>query len=71
MEALKLAGLAFEEGPGLACIQESRDDSGSVNFDLVRCFDPPPLPDCFLQTAKGGACFRDTAFHFSVDVSRN
>ena len=70
MEALKLAGVAFVESLGLACIQESWNDSGSVNFDLGRCFNPSPPPDCFAQTAKGGACFCDTVFHFSVNVRR-
>ena len=34
VEALKLSGVPFIEGPGLTCIQESWDDGCSVHFQL-------------------------------------
>ena len=70
MKTLKLSGVTFIEGPGLARVQESWNDGRSVHFHLGRRFDSSPLPDCFPQTSKGGAGFGNAVINFGVNVCK-
>ena len=66
MKSIELSLLSGRQCPGLAAIQESAHDAGSVDLDLCVHGQLAVVP-CFLsQFGHGGSCIADTPVELCV-----